>query len=142
MILNIFLYGLPKSVPKEMQRAIDKLKRTRNKQDCLNNAYKLLTTRFQGQMMYFLTHFPSLFLTNMDTIWNRTKTLNCNVMNYLMRVLLVGSGKFSNEEIKNKWTMVKGFSPHQYLQVKIGRKTVNIDIWGGTRGKPLGTYAH
>ncbi len=137
-MLNIFIHKIPRKLPVEIEQAITVLKKTKSKEACLKKAYSILNTKFTGKLFFFITHFPSFFLINLDTIWNRKKVLNCNVMNYLLRLLLIKSGKFKEKDLKNKWTMIKYISPHQYLQVNLGKKKVFIDLWGSSYNTPFG----
>ena len=67
----------------------------------------------------------------------------CTQQNYVLRLLLVKSGKFKDSEIRIKWTLVAYISPHQYLQVKVGKGNwVNVDMWGSSKGVPFGDYSH
>jgi hypothetical protein len=141
-MLNILITGMPKKLPKEMEKAVEHLKKCRNKEECLKEAYKILKRKFVGRKMYYLTHFWQVFQTNIDYIWNKRKVLNCNEANYLLKVLLVKSGHFNRRDIKNSWTMVWWISPHQYLHVNTGKKEVIVDLWGASNKVPFGKYAH
>ena len=60
-----------------------------------------------------------------------------------MRILLVKSELFDEEDIKLKWTLVWHISPHQYLTIKINQNEyINIDLWGKAYGINFGDYAH
>ena len=65
---------------------------------------------------------------------------HCTNLNYVLRVLLLKSGKFSEEDIKLKYTWIN-LSPHQYLKVNVGGRWVNADPWAGTKGMELDKYA-
>jgi hypothetical protein len=141
LMLNILIYKMPKKLPTGMQKAVERLKRTKSKDECLHLAYDVLTKRFTGRKFYFLRKPLELLVTDLDTIWNKKKILNCTVANYLMRTLLIKSGKFKNADIRSRWTLIWGISIHQYLKINIDGRTVNVDLWGASEGLPLGRYA-
>lgn len=142
MILNVFIHKMPKKLPPAMEHAVRQLKKTKGKEECLHKAYNILTKRFRGKKFYAITHFWELFTTDMNVLWNKKNILHCTTTNYLLKVLLVKSGKFTEKDIKNRWTLVGGISLHQYLQVKLNKKPVNMDLWGHAYGIPFGKYAH
>jgi len=141
MMLNIFIYKIPKKLPAGMEAVVARLKRTKSKDKCLHLAYDVLTKRFTGKKFYFLRKPLELLVTDLDLIWNKKKILNCTVANYLMRALLIRSGKFKDKEIKSRWTLIWGISVHQYLKINVDGRTVNVDLWGASEGLPLGRYA-
>ncbi len=64
-------------------------------------------------------------------------------MNWLLKILLVGSGWFSEDDIRERWTLIWGISPHQYLTVRLKEgRVLHVDVWGRTYGVPFGDYAH
>jgi hypothetical protein len=104
-------------------------------------------TRFRAA-----THIPRAFVKDLKEIWETKKFVYCTGINYLIFVMLTGSkffsakggsasgGKAVNEFIRVRHVFVNFFI-HQYIQVKIGDKWVDVDPAGtGIRGKPLGTH--
>jgi len=84
-----------------------------------------------------------LFISDVDKIWAKKGFLHCNVLNYLMRILLIKSGLFNEKDIKLKWTLVWYVSPHQYLEIKINpNEIINVDLWANAYGVCFGDYAH
>ena len=63
----------------------------------------------------------------------------CPQTNYLLRIFLVKSGWFKDEDIKRKHIFVN-FVPHQYLKVKIGDRWIDVDVGEKQRGLPLGRH--
>lgn len=144
MIPNLFTKAnIPNSIPKEMQIIIDKLKKSKNKEDCLKKAFDTLTKKYRGCRFYTYTKFFNLFIINLDELWKKRGCLHCTTLNYLLRVLLVKSRLFIDNDIKLKLTLVYYISIHQYLKVKINKnKSINVDLWGQAYGTKLGDYAH
>ena len=144
MIPNLFWKAkIPKKLPKGMQDVVDKLKKSKNKEDCLRKAYDILSKKYRGCRFYTYRKFFDLFITDLDKLWAKNGCLHCTHCCYLVRVLLVESGFFKDRDIKLKWAFVWYVSPHRYLNVKIREnKSVNIDLWGKAYGIKFGDYAH
>jgi len=143
MIPNLFSKArIPDEIPPLMQAAIKKLRKSKNKEECLRCAYDLLAKKYQGKRWSTYTRFFKLFDTNLERIWNRNGFLHCTTLNYLMRILLVKSGFFKDEDLKLRWSMVWYISPHQHLNVRINSKRViHVDLWGKSYGIKFGDYS-
>lgn len=139
---NVWDKQVPDKLPVSMQKAVNTLKKCKTKQECLEEAYDIVTWKYNGSRIktYLLLH--RIFTQSLEDIWNRKGYLHCNTMNYVMRVLLQKSGHFKAEDIKNKWALVWYISPHQYLKVRTEKAWVNIDLWSKVYGIKLGDYAH
>jgi len=134
---------IPKTLPKDVQKIVEKLKKTKTKMACLKIAYNEVGKKFHGEIFRVVTHFFHLYTGSFAKIWSKPGWLHCNTLNYLLRVLLVKSGKFKDSEIKVKWTMVYYISLHQYFRIKMDKnKYLNVDMWGRNHKIPLGAYSH
>jgi len=123
-----------------MQVIVNKLKKAKSKGDCLRKAYDFLSKKYYGCSI--VTKFFDLFVTDLDKLWKKNET-HCTNLNYLLRVLLIKSGFFKEEDIKPKITAIGHISIHQYLKVRINdNKFVNVDLWGASHKVKLGSYAH
>lgn len=88
--------------------------------DILKGRY--ITIRYQSFLMPWI-----LFRRDIDKIWQQ-KGLNqaCNVLNFLLKSMLVKSGRFSESDIKEK-----RFSIHQYLEIHMkDGSAIYADPWG------------
>jgi len=141
MMLNIFIYKIPKKLPAGMEAVVSRLKKTKSKMQCLRLAYDLLVERFRGEKFYFLRKPSELFVTDLEKIWNTRTVINCTTANYLLRCLLIKSGKFSDKDIKSRWTLIWGISIHQYVKVDVDGKIIDVDLWGHSNKIPFGEYA-
>ena len=140
MIPNLFSKAnIPVKLPKSMQAVIEQLKKSRNREECLKKAYDILTKKFKGCRWY--TSFFDLFVKNVFRLWKKNGHLHCHNLNYLLRILLVKSGFFKDEEIKLKLTFIRPTSLHQYLNIRINaHKSINADPWGKVYGTKFGDY--
>ena len=134
---------IPDELPTEMELIIEELRKCSSQRECMQKAYDVLTKRYRGCRIETYTLLWHIFIEDITNLWNRTGFLHCHNMNFLMRVFLVKSGHFRNEDIENRWTLVWYKSPHQYLRITLedGTQTY-IDIWGHDHGIKLGDYAH
>lgn len=144
MLSNLFSKAkIPLKLPKDMQLLVSKLKKSKNKEDCLKKAYSFLSKKYTGSRLKTYIRFFALFSSDIGKMWGKSGYLQCNKINYLLRILLVKSGFFKDEDIKLKWTLVWYLSPHQYLNIRLDKnKSVNVDIWGKAYGIRFGDYAH
>lgn len=144
MIPNFFSKKeLPDKLPLELDRIIGSLRKSRSKEACLKSAYDILTKKYYGSRIMTYTRFFDLFSWNDDKLWKKSGFLHCTNINYLMRILLVKSGFFKDDDIKLKLTLLWYISPHQYLNIRInGKKSINVDVWGKRYGIKFGEYAH
>lgn len=145
MSMPLDLFGktsIPRVVPDDMRRAIDELKRAKNKSDCLRRGYEILIGKYRGYRLKTYLRLGEVFGVDIDELWNKKDFLHCTNINFLMRILLIESGHFREDEVRIRWTLVWYISPHQYLQIKVDNSWVNVDIWGYTHGIKFGDYAH
>jgi hypothetical protein len=144
MVFDLFFKTkLPEELPEELEKVIKDLKKSKDKQDCLKKAYNILAFRYSAYFFSTYFYLHELFYKNINKLFGKQKRMICTNFNYLMRILLVKSGFFSDKDIKIKWTQIWFVSPHQYLNVKINeKKTLNIDTWAKTFDIEFGDYAH
>ncbi len=142
MIPNLFWKSkIPESLPQGIQAIVHRLKKSKSKEDCLRNAYDILSKKYTGCSIFI--RFFDLFVTDLDKLWQKDGGLHCTNLNYLLRVLLIKSGFFNEEDIKLKLTLIGYVSIHQYLKIRIKKnKFVNVDMWGASHGVKLGYYAY
>ena len=134
---------IPDELPKSMENAIEELKRTSSQEECLKKAYEIMTKRFRGHRFKTITRIPQIFSFDIESFWNTPGFMLCHNMAWLLRILLVKSGHFENEDLISKWTQVWYISPHNYLKVKMkSGKVINVDTWGASQGIKFGEYAH
>jgi hypothetical protein len=139
MFVNIFKKGpVPRTLPKEMQKVVNNLAKTKSKKQCLELAYSIMINRFQGCGVFF--NIGAYFTEEIQVFWDNEKETHCTNLNYILEVLLVRSKKFVKDDIKIMWT-ISVLSPHQYLRIKINESEwINVDVFAGTFGVKLGEY--
>lgn len=133
---------VPETLPEEMQRVIDGLKKSENKKECLKKVYAILNEKYHGDRLKTYPKIFSIFTRDPNKLWKRNGFLHCTNFDYLARIFLIKSGFFQEEALKLRWTLIWYLSPHQYLQVRIDGEWIDIDIWARVYGIPLGDHAH
>jgi hypothetical protein len=133
--------ALPEQINDDMAQTCYELKGYEDKLEVLQKAYEIVTTRFEGGRVKTFSKLYDLVSTSTEDLWNRTGFVHCTNQNYLLTLLLVSTGKFSEDEIKPKWTFIWFCSPHQYLKVKVNDEYINVDCWARHYGIKFGKYA-
>ena len=134
---------MPENLSEEMQKIINEIKQLPSQEQCLRKAYEIMINKYRGYRFNTYTRLFQIFTFNIQKLWSKSGFIHCHNANYLIRILLVKSGFFSNNDINNKWTLIWYISPHQYLRVKLDNgQHINIDIWGVAYGIKFGDYAH
>lgn len=145
MIPNFFCKEkIPDKLPEDLEEIINvELKTSKTKEECARKAYVILTEKYGGDRIKTYSRIFELFACDVAKLWSRSGFLHCSHLNYLLRITLVKSGFFKDEDIQLKWTQIWYISPHQYLRVKLDdEKYVNIDVWAHVYGIKFGDYAH
>lgn len=133
---------LQDGLPVGLQDVIHAVAQSADKRECLEQTCALLARRYKGYRLKTYTHLHELFRKDTNYFWNKKDDfVHCTTMNYLVRLVLIKSEFFCEEDISQHWTMVWYVSPHQYLRVDLGEETLAVDLWGVHNGVPLGCYA-
>lgn len=133
---------IPEVLPDEMQKTIDELKKSLNKEECLKKTYNILILKYRGCRVKTYVKLFDAFKRDVSALWSKNGFLHCANINYIMRILLIKSGFFGEDDIRLKWTQIWYVSPHQYLQVNVNGEWINIDVWAYAYGIKFGDNAH
>lgn len=124
-----------------IDEVIAELKAAANSEECLRRAFDILSEKYHGSRLLTYLRLWELRPTPPEYLWARSGFLHCTHINALLRLLLLGSRKFRDDDIRTRWTLII-LSPHQYSQVRIGDRWINVDVWAHRFGIPLGEHAH
>lgn len=131
------------NLPEEMKVVAQEMARKSSQAEALHSAYDVLSVKYRGYRVLTFLRLDRFFITDIDTLWQKNGFLHCHHMNYLLRTLLVASGKFMPEAVEAHWTQIWLFSPHQYVVVTLETgEQVEVDLWGKAYGIPFGGHAH
>ncbi len=135
-------YPLPVEIPGEMKSAILNLEnQTQDQNSYLEAVYRFVLGRWEHSRLKAGLLLPKLFKKDLTEIWHTKGFVYCTSINFIVYVLLAKSKYFTAQDVKIRHVFLN-FVPHQYLQVRIGEKWVDVDPAGaGIRNQPLGTHA-
>ncbi len=133
---------IPSALPPDAQSIVDLLRNAPSKSACLQMAYDAVTERYHGDRWKTITRIWELFPLSFESLWKRRGFAHCTNFNWMMRTFLLHSGKFTEQDMETHWTLLRGFSPHQYVRVRTENGWVPVDAWGKRYGILLGDYAH
>lgn len=126
---------LPESVPEPFMETIRKIDaESADNSDFLRRCYEFVTSIYYGSRIKTVTHFWKAFS---DPVNQAPGFMPCTNQNYLLRLMLVKSGRFQEDDIVPKVTPLNLFI-HQYLKVRVGDRWIDVDPWSAFLGVPLG----
>lgn len=130
---------IPELIPEGMMDKINELKnQAKNQEQFLNLAYYYLGAKYRSERLNTFLKFNYLFMP-LERAWRMNGYMPCTVNNYLLKIFLVKSGWFKEEDIRRQHVFVN-FVPHQYLQVKINDKWLDVDVGEKQRALPIGKH--
>lgn len=131
------------ALPEDMQRLVLEIQEEPDQLSAVRHAYEVLGQKYRGYRVFTFLRLDRFFIHSLKKLWQLHGFLHCNHMNYLLRTVLVASGKFAPDDIEACWTQIWLFSPHQYLVVHLhDGKKLEVDLWGKQYGIHLGDHAH
>lgn len=136
---------LPENIPAEWQKEIEFLKvKANNAEEFLFLTYNYLGQKYSYKSRPFFRRFKifpnfrTLFI-GLDGLYQRRGFMHCTQLNFLLRLFLVKSGFFKEENIRLKHVFVNFFI-HQYAQVYLNNKWVDVDIFDYSNGLKIGEH--
>jgi hypothetical protein len=142
---------LPERIPKSMMSEIKLLKKKVNadklrgdgavkaRKKYLRLVYDRLSGQYHGGHLATITKLERCFY-DIEKIWAARGFMPCNVHNYLLRIFLIKSKLFREDEIRIRYTTI-WFNIHQYSKVRIGKEWIDVDVWGKKFGVLFGEHA-
>lgn len=132
---------MPMQIPDNVRNKITDLENgSSSQEEYLKNAYDFVVRNWHAGRLDTIFYAPLAFRKNLGTLLAEPGYAHCNTQNYLLFVLLGGSKFFKAGDVKARYVFFN-FFVHQYLLVKIGDKTIDVDPAGASiRGKQLGYH--
>lgn len=125
-----------------LNHTIDTVKKAKTQHEAVKTAYRIITAKYQGYRFRTYLLFWKEWEKDPNKLWLRSGFLHCTQMNYLLRVLLIRSGWFTEDDISLGYSLVFYISIHQYLVVRLkDGDRMAIDPWNASYGATLGQYA-
>jgi hypothetical protein len=127
--------SIPEIIPVDLEQKITELHQTaKNNTEFIELAYSYVTNKYTGSRLKTITQFWKAFGNVFD---KPAGFLPCTGQNYILRTILIKSGRFNETDIQVKTVPLNLFI-HQYLQVKVGDSSIILDPWSHFLGIPLG----
>lgn len=126
---------LPPTLPQEMTDVVARLNHeAENDEDYLHRAFDYVTDKYHGSRYKTITLF---WYAWRDPLTAPQGFMHCTGVNYILRTLLVKSGRFTEHDIQIK-TITTNLFIHQYLKVRLGDEWIDLDPWAHFTGVPFG----
>lgn len=116
---------------------IEKIKLCTSQHEALFCAYTEISQKYHWDRIKTLTRFHQLFIQDTKKLEKMSWFLHCTNLNFILKYVCVKSGWFQEEDFSYKWTVIWGFSPHQYIEVS----NIKVDLWAKIYGITYGDYA-
>jgi len=130
---------VPEKIPADMLDMIKQLaEKAGSAQHFLELSYEFLGKKYRSERFNTVLKFNYLF-KDLDQAWQASDYMPCTQSNFLLRIFLIKSGFFKDDDIKRKYVFAN-FVPHQYLQVRVNEQWINVDVGEKQRGLSLGKY--
>lgn len=132
--------AIPENIPESMQAKIAELKfEASSGQEFLDLTYDYLGTKYHSERWNTLLK-PHYWFKNLADIWQINGFVPCHQSSFVLKVFLVKSGFFKEEDIKIKVTLLN-FVIHHYLVVSVNGKKTAVDVGEKNKGLALGQNA-
>jgi len=113
---------------KKIKTIANKLK-SRNKEKTLENIFNYVKSKYYGKVVKLFLFLDRHFYFNVKkllSLKNRTY-LPCHVQNLILKILLINTGQFKEENFVKKIIITPILTIHQYYLIKINNKTFKAD---------------
>lgn len=122
-------------LPKEFEAYIRQIdSESSGNLDFLRKSYEFVISRYKGSRVKTVTQFWKVFC---DPITEKPGFMPCTGQNYLLRLMLVKSGRFKESDVILKVVPFNLFI-HQYLRVRVNDMWMDVDPWSSFLGVPPG----
>lgn len=129
------------TIPVDMLKFINLMESKSNSQgEYLKLVYDALSLKWQGERLKTITESPKAWRTDIDEIWNSHGFAHCHTIDYIFFILLVKSKYFKPDDVRVQFVMLNFFI-HQYLEVRVEGKWIDVDVWASNLGVPFGKHA-
>tara|TARA_Y100000310_G_C20107585_1_gene545627 strand:+ start:52 stop:555 length:504 start_codon:yes stop_codon:yes gene_type:complete len=141
-LLKTGMDNADKNLPNEMIIKMDSINTDLNSDsEFLKKTYDMINAKFSSKEKYYLRALPTKFFErDLQEIWEGTDDRPCNIQNYVLKTILINSGRFKKEDIEFADSLCR-ITPHQYLKVKVEGIWIDVDLWGADHGIKFGEHA-
>lgn len=145
MIPHLFCpHPLPEKIPEVLANHINEFNQSsKADEEFIKKCFFLVVSFQKGHRVNVFLLFWRLFWTDVKKLYDFRGYFHCTTSNYLLRTMLVKSGRVQEKYIQQVSTSTWGIFPHQYLRVKLSdKKYITLDAWAYRFGIEFGDYSH
>lgn len=132
---------IPDITNQELLAAITRVQQQPNIAAAMQEALDILSDKYESRRFSTWVYLWKAYEKDPNVLWTRRGFLHCTQQNYLFRILMVKSGKLSDDEITFGHSFVWYISPHQYLKIRMGDALIAVDTWNYQLGAKIDEYA-
>jgi hypothetical protein len=136
-----FKRKIKEKLPHEAKEKLMRItKESKDKNEALKKVISYQLSIFYSEMRQVYPRFKFLFESSFNKLWEKKGFLHCHQQNFVLRRLLLGTGMFTEKDIKLKHTFCY-LNMHQYLKINIGKNRkewLNVDPFAMSLGYDLG----
>lgn len=126
---------VPDTLPEDWNaRVVELSEAAADDADFLKRAYEFVVRKYSGSRLQTITRFWRAFE---DPFQQPPGFMHCTGQNFILRTLLIKSGRFAETDVQVK-VVPLNFFIHQYLLVRVDGKWIDVDPWSSFLGVPLG----
>lgn len=130
--------ALPDLLPENFAQILKRLDlESLDNLDFLQHSYAYIIAQYNGSRIQTITKFWRAYK---NPLTQKPGFMHCTNQNYLLRLMLVKSGRFIESDIKVRIVPLNLFI-HQYLEVRIGAQWIVVDPWSAFLKVPFGKHA-
>ncbi len=74
-----------------------------------------------------INSLKQLFKYNIDELLRKKQFLWCYSQNLILKILLINTEQFKEEDIRIKWTITKRLTIHQYIEIRKYNSLYRLD---------------
>lgn len=137
--MPIINFNILTKLPKELKDEIKKLNKIKDDKKFVVRALNYLKKNFQTNSLLLFVRLHKHYYKEAHAILKRKGFFPCHIQVFILRLLLIKSKRFKQEDVKVHYTFYSGII-HEYLKVKVKNKWINVDPWGYNKGVPFGKH--
>ena len=134
---------LDESLPKDVSEKMIKIgKSSKTKMEVLERVVDFMLQRVHSKFKQVIPQFGLLFEKSFNKLWEKGGFVHCHQHNLILRYLLLGTKRFSDEDIKLRITHCHA-NIHQYSKINVSenkkeKEWISVDTYAVSQGFKIG----
>ena len=136
--MPIINFSLPVHLSPELQKEIKKLKKIKDKKQVIIATLNYIKKNFESNSLLLFIQLHKHYYKKASAILQKKGFWPCHIQVFILRLLLIKSRKFEQDDIQVHYTFYNGII-HEYLKIRVNNKwIIRADPWGYNKGVPFG----